>query len=96
MGLSATLRRPTIVTTRNETSHCFEVLVPYFDTHESARRGQPLDTRHSLTVAVWASDATNAQRCARERFRDHRVLNRSAQMAPEGPVALRVLRPRSP
>jgi hypothetical protein len=77
-------------------TRCFEVLVPYYDRRESAAKGVPIDTRHAYVVQVWARDVDRAQGYAKERFRDHRIFHRTAAMAPEGPVALRVVRDAQP
>lgn len=73
-------------------SLCYEVLIPYTDAVESGVKGLPADARHSIVVNVWATSATMAQTYARERFRDHRVRARSARIAAEGPIPLRVVR----
>ena len=73
-------------------SRCFEVLIPYLDAEDARKKGQPSDTRHALVVNVWAPGVTEALVCARERFQDHRRTHRSARMATEGPVALRIAR----
>jgi hypothetical protein len=72
---------------------CFEVLVPYLDPQESFVKQLPADARHTLVFKVWALDVTRAVACARERFREHRFRHRTARIVPEGPVALRVVRP---
>lgn len=71
---------------------CFEVLVPYVDPTEARRKGVPLDTRLSMVVRVWATDAASAVACAGERFHDLRLRRRGTpRLADGGPVALRVV-----
>lgn len=73
--------------------HCYEVLIPYYHAREALKRGLQADSRLTLLVRVWAMDVQGALCAAEERFHDHRRLRgRSARMAPEGPVPLRIAR----
>lgn len=75
------------------TPHCYEVLIPYYHPREAAKQGLSPDARLTMIVRVWALDVAGALACAHERFLDHRRLHgRSARMAPEGPVPLRIAR----
>jgi hypothetical protein len=90
--LTALVARPDLLQRDLRPRFRYEVLVPYTDAREASVRGLPSDTRLSLLVQVWASDPRTACESARERFREHRVRNRSARMAVEGPVPLRIVR----
>ena len=90
--LTALVARPNLLLQDLRPRHNFEVLVPYTDPKEAGDRSLPTETRFSLVVQVWASDPRTASDAARERFREHRVKNRSARIVAEGPVPLRIVR----
>ena len=76
---------------KQESTLCYEVLVPYTDPVEARTRRLPGDARLSMVLEIWAPSAHLARRIALERWSAHRLYCRTPQIAPEGPVLLRIV-----